>query len=64
MEGPMALAAYVPEDGLVGGVVSPAQILVLERKDLDLVKPCSSKALTTEPFTQGNLQCVSGLEFT
>ena len=48
----------------MGGVGSPAQILVLERKDLDLVKPCSSKALTTEPFTQGNLQCVSGLEFT
>ena len=48
----------------MGGVGSPAQILVLERKDLDPVKPCSSKALTTEPFTQGILQRVSGLEST
>jgi len=48
----------------MGGVGSPVQILVLERKDLELVKPCSSKALTTEPFTQGNLQCVFGLKFT
>jgi hypothetical protein len=48
----------------MGGVGSPAQILVLERKDLDPVNPCSSKFLTTEPFTQGNLHCVTGLEFT
>jgi hypothetical protein len=48
----------------MGGVVSPAQILVMERKDLDPGKPCSFKALAIEPFTQGKLQCVSDLEFT